>query len=198
MGTRRRLDCAPCAQSTLSISLHAYTKTCFRSRSTRASSPSSPPSSPCPSATCAPRASRRAASPGGGGTPTGQCTGWDTGPRNACAPAPLDSRPGAGVAHVVWTAHEHALPDSLRRPLQAHRCHCGAHQRLCLPEQGRGLRHLPPAAIVQRSTAKVACLPIIVGGAAFASLKQGDDGAYKLKFDTTALRTHSRRSRAIG
>lgn len=37
------------------------------------------------------------------------------------------------------------------------------------------------------SVAKVACLPIIVGGVAFASLKKGDDGAYKLKFDTTAL-----------
>ena len=49
---------------------------------------------------------------------------------------------------------------------------------------------------MQRSTAKVACLPIIVGGAAFASLKQGGDGAYKLKFDTTALRTYSLRSRS--
>jgi len=34
---------------------------------------------------------------------------------------------------------------------------------------------------------KVCCLPIIVGGVAFASLKKGDDGAYMLKFDTTAL-----------
>jgi len=34
---------------------------------------------------------------------------------------------------------------------------------------------------------KVCCLPIIVGGVAFASLKKGDDGSYALKFDTTAL-----------
>jgi len=34
---------------------------------------------------------------------------------------------------------------------------------------------------------KVCCLPIIVGGVAFASLKKGDDGSYSLKFDTTAL-----------
>jgi len=34
---------------------------------------------------------------------------------------------------------------------------------------------------------KVCCLPIIVGGVAFASLKKGGDGAYALKFDTTAL-----------
>jgi solute carrier family 35 protein E1 len=31
------------------------------------------------------------------------------------------------------------------------------------------------------------CLPIIVGGVAFASLKKGDDGSYSLKFDSTAL-----------
>jgi len=37
------------------------------------------------------------------------------------------------------------------------------------------------------SYAKVCCLPIIVGGVAFASLKKGDDGAYSLKFDATAL-----------
>ena len=49
---------------------------------------------------------------------------------------------------------------------------------------------------MQRSTAKVACLPIIVGGAAFASLKQEDAGTYKWKFDTMALRTHSLRSRS--
>ena len=34
---------------------------------------------------------------------------------------------------------------------------------------------------------KVACLPVIVGGVAFASLKKGADGGYSLKFDTTAL-----------
>lgn len=34
---------------------------------------------------------------------------------------------------------------------------------------------------------KVCCLPIIVGGVAFASLKKGDDGSYSLKFDVTAL-----------
>jgi solute carrier family 35 protein E1 len=34
---------------------------------------------------------------------------------------------------------------------------------------------------------KVCCLPIIVGGVAFASLKKGIDGSYSLKFDATAL-----------
>jgi len=34
---------------------------------------------------------------------------------------------------------------------------------------------------------KVMCLPVIVGGVAFASLKKGADGSYSLKFDTTAL-----------
>jgi solute carrier family 35 protein E1 len=34
---------------------------------------------------------------------------------------------------------------------------------------------------------KAACLPIIVGGVAFASLKKGVDGTYSLKFDQTAL-----------
>ncbi|KAL3809688.1 hypothetical protein ACHAXA_004239 [Cyclostephanos tholiformis] len=34
---------------------------------------------------------------------------------------------------------------------------------------------------------KVCCLPIIVGGVAFASLKRGTDGSYSLKFDATAL-----------
>mmetsp|Transcript_31318 Transcript_31318/g.62358 ORF Transcript_31318/g.62358 Transcript_31318/m.62358 type:complete len:342 (+) Transcript_31318:246-1271(+) len=34
---------------------------------------------------------------------------------------------------------------------------------------------------------KVCCLPIIVGGVAFASLKKGVDGSYSLKFDSTAL-----------
>jgi solute carrier family 35 protein E1 len=34
---------------------------------------------------------------------------------------------------------------------------------------------------------KICCLPIIVGGVAFASLKKGDDGSYSLKFDATAL-----------
>lgn len=34
---------------------------------------------------------------------------------------------------------------------------------------------------------KVCCLPIIVGGVAFAALKKGDDGSYALKFDSTAL-----------
>ena len=34
---------------------------------------------------------------------------------------------------------------------------------------------------------KVCCLPIIVGGVAFASLKKGLDGSYSLKFDATAL-----------
>jgi len=34
---------------------------------------------------------------------------------------------------------------------------------------------------------KAACLPIIVGGVAFASLKKGGDGSYSLKFDQTAL-----------
>eukprot|EP00560_Eucampia_antarctica_P003555 CAMPEP_0197836542 /NCGR_PEP_ID=MMETSP1437-20131217/29348_1 /TAXON_ID=49252 ORGANISM="Eucampia antarctica, Strain CCMP1452" /NCGR_SAMPLE_ID=MMETSP1437 /ASSEMBLY_ACC=CAM_ASM_001096 /LENGTH=316 /DNA_ID=CAMNT_0043442811 /DNA_START=158 /DNA_END=1108 /DNA_ORIENTATION=- len=34
---------------------------------------------------------------------------------------------------------------------------------------------------------KAACLPIIVGGVAFASLKKGGDGTYALKFDQTAL-----------
>jgi solute carrier family 35 protein E1 len=34
---------------------------------------------------------------------------------------------------------------------------------------------------------KVCCLPIIVGGVAFASLKKGGDGSYSLKFDVTAL-----------
>jgi len=37
------------------------------------------------------------------------------------------------------------------------------------------------------SSAKVACLPIIVGGVAFASLKKSAEGAYALKFDQTAL-----------
>lgn len=37
------------------------------------------------------------------------------------------------------------------------------------------------------STAKWFCLPIIVGGVAFASLKKGIDGSYSLKFDQTAL-----------
>jgi len=34
---------------------------------------------------------------------------------------------------------------------------------------------------------KIMCLPIIVGGVAFASLKKGIDGSYSLKFDQTAL-----------
>jgi len=34
---------------------------------------------------------------------------------------------------------------------------------------------------------KVCCLPIIMGGVAFASLKKGSDGSYSLKFDATAL-----------
>jgi len=34
---------------------------------------------------------------------------------------------------------------------------------------------------------KIMCLPIIVGGVAFASLKKGLDGSYSLKFDQTAL-----------
>ena len=34
---------------------------------------------------------------------------------------------------------------------------------------------------------KALCLPIIVGGVGFASLKKGADGAYALKFDQTAL-----------
>lgn len=34
---------------------------------------------------------------------------------------------------------------------------------------------------------KTMCLPVIVGGVAFASLKKGDDGSYSLKFDHTAL-----------
>lgn len=34
---------------------------------------------------------------------------------------------------------------------------------------------------------KIMCLPIIVGGVAFASLKKGGDGSYALKFDQTAL-----------
>ena len=34
---------------------------------------------------------------------------------------------------------------------------------------------------------KVCCLPIIVGGVAFASMKKGVDGSYSLKFDVTAL-----------
>jgi len=34
---------------------------------------------------------------------------------------------------------------------------------------------------------KALCLPIIVGGVGFASLKKGADGAYGLKFDQTAL-----------
>lgn len=34
---------------------------------------------------------------------------------------------------------------------------------------------------------KVCCLPIIVGGVAFASLKKTDEGSYALKFDQTAL-----------
>lgn len=34
---------------------------------------------------------------------------------------------------------------------------------------------------------KVCCLPIIVGGVAFASLKKGLDSSYSLKFDATAL-----------
>ena len=34
---------------------------------------------------------------------------------------------------------------------------------------------------------KAMCLPIIVGGVAFASLKKSADGAYALKFDQTAL-----------
>jgi solute carrier family 35 protein E1 len=37
------------------------------------------------------------------------------------------------------------------------------------------------------SITKVLCLPIIVGGVAFASMKKGADGGYALKFDTTAL-----------
>jgi len=37
------------------------------------------------------------------------------------------------------------------------------------------------------STNKILCLPIIVGGVAFASLKKGVDGGYALKFDQTAL-----------
>ena len=37
------------------------------------------------------------------------------------------------------------------------------------------------------STAKWMCLPIIVGGVAFASMKKGADGSYGLKFDSTAL-----------
>lgn len=37
------------------------------------------------------------------------------------------------------------------------------------------------------SNYKIMCLPIIVGGVAFASLKKGVDGAYALKFDQTAL-----------
>ena len=37
------------------------------------------------------------------------------------------------------------------------------------------------------SNPKIACLPIIVGGVAFASLKKGADGGYALKFDQTAL-----------
>jgi len=34
---------------------------------------------------------------------------------------------------------------------------------------------------------KTMCLPVIVGGVAFASLKKGGDGSYALKFDQTAL-----------
>lgn len=34
---------------------------------------------------------------------------------------------------------------------------------------------------------KIMCLPVIVGGVAFASLKKGVDGSYSLKFDQTAL-----------
>ena len=34
---------------------------------------------------------------------------------------------------------------------------------------------------------KIMCLPVIVGGVAFASLKKGIDGSYSLKFDQTAL-----------
>jgi len=37
------------------------------------------------------------------------------------------------------------------------------------------------------SKAKMVCLLFIVAGVAFASLKKGDDGAYKLKFDERAL-----------
>jgi len=37
------------------------------------------------------------------------------------------------------------------------------------------------------SMTKTLCLPVIVGGVAFASLKKGADGAYGLKFDQTAL-----------
>ena len=37
------------------------------------------------------------------------------------------------------------------------------------------------------SFGKLICLMFIVAGVAFASLKKGDDGAYKLKFDQTAL-----------
>jgi solute carrier family 35 protein E1 len=37
------------------------------------------------------------------------------------------------------------------------------------------------------SVTKAMCLPVIVGGVAFASLKKGADGAYALKFDMTAL-----------
>mmetsp|Transcript_3243 Transcript_3243/g.7494 ORF Transcript_3243/g.7494 Transcript_3243/m.7494 type:complete len:290 (-) Transcript_3243:166-1035(-) len=37
------------------------------------------------------------------------------------------------------------------------------------------------------SMTKTLCLPIIVGGVAFASLKKGPDGGYGLKFDQTAL-----------
>jgi len=39
----------------------------------------------------------------------------------------------------------------------------------------------------KESAAKLFCLLFIVGGVAFASLKKDDTGAYKLKFDQTAL-----------
>ena len=38
------------------------------------------------------------------------------------------------------------------------------------------------------SMGQTLCLPIIVGGVAFASLKKGGDGAYALKFDMTVRR----------
>ena len=37
------------------------------------------------------------------------------------------------------------------------------------------------------SKPKMVCLIFIVAGVAFASLKKGDDGVYKLKFDERAL-----------
>ena len=39
----------------------------------------------------------------------------------------------------------------------------------------------PPSAL------KALCLPVIVGGVAFASLQKSAEGAYSLKFDMTAL-----------